>query len=184
MRPIICLKLSRVGEAIVSEVDPKKDEHVIIDYYKGLDEGSLYMRFMAVVKDVKRLVDEMISRGCRFVSVSVDGRVVGMGELCRERGECWAALSINRAYRKRGLGSILLFGMLCLSKDWGCSRILGDVLVFNDVGLRFFRRMGGVVDVIEDSVVRGHIPVEQGIFSIGAFLADKGLVVNCGSSCT
>ena len=170
-----------VEKAVVLLLKEKEAERVVTDYYESLDPNTLYMRFMAIVKDPKIFVRSMVSMGCRFLTVLVGGEIAGVGELCLvDSGDCMAALSVKPGFRRRGLGSFLLFSMLCACRDMGGKRLMGEVLIINDVAIRFFRRVGGVLESVEDGVVRGYIPVEDGRSLVSLVLAEKGIRAKCG----
>lgn len=164
-------------------LDNGRDLKRVVEYYERLDANTLYMRFMAPLKNVRDIIVSMASRGCRFLAaVDEKGVFLGVGELCpvRDGVSCEGALSVVPSRRKRGVGSLILMAMLCLCQSLGRGKLVGEVLVFNDVALRFFRRVGGVLTGVDDGIVRGFIPVEAGRALAEDVLAVRSVRARCG----
>jgi len=105
------------------------DEARMFRHFSRLDGESRRFRFGRAVSDdaLARYCSETDWRGAIILGFLEDGELRGLGELRRLPGEAWRtgefAVSVEAAWRRRGLGSAFLRRLLVLARNRGVETV-------------------------------------------------------------
>ena len=131
------------------------DKELFREAFKGLEAGSIYMRFFGPRKELtdRELVQATEVDFIRTVALvacvqeSAGERIIGGGryfvlEGPDAQGAAEVAFAVEEDYHGQGIASILFKHLLLIGREQGISRFEADVLHANKKMLRVFERAG------------------------------------------
>ncbi len=143
----------------------EEDFRLIVDFYRGLDKETVFLRFLHALKNFEEHVKRILLNPNSYVIYAVipsSGEVVGVAEAVKiEEGVAEAALVVKREYRKRGIGGILLYSLARILRNNGVEKIRGYIHVFNDVAKIFLKKYNGVLEEISEDTIVGSLNVDN-----------------------
>jgi len=144
----------RDGTATVRAIKPE-DKGLLLEAFKGLETGSIYMRFFGPRKDPteRELANATEVDFIRHVALVVcvrenaGERIIGVGRYFVIEGPnppsaAEIAFVVEEDYQGQGVASILFRHLLRVGREQGLSRFEADVLPGNRKMLRVFERAG------------------------------------------
>jgi acetyltransferase len=145
----------RDGTPIVIRPIRAEDEPRIVDFHQTVSADSIYLRFFHHIPLEERIRHERLTRICyidydremALVAVRDDGAIIGVGRLVKvdpalSGGDAEFALLLSDSVQRRGLGAELLRRLVRVGHDWGCARVVADILPDNFGMINVSRKVG------------------------------------------
>jgi acetyl coenzyme A synthetase (ADP forming)-like protein len=141
----------RDGSTLRLRAPEEADRQALLDFFSGLSERSLYLRFHGIPSVDERLVEPVLEpewdeSGALVGSVTDDGqeRIVGLANYVRLRDPRSAevAFTVADAYQGRGIGTRLLEQLAARGAAHGIERFVGEVMADNAPMIRVFEGVG------------------------------------------
>jgi acetyl coenzyme A synthetase (ADP forming)-like protein len=127
-----------------------EDADALVEFFAGLSEHSLYLRFHGFPALGRKLVEPVLEpdwqeRGA--LVGSLDGRVVALAEWVRLRDPRAAevAFAVGDDFQRRGIGTRLLEQLAARAAEAGIEEFVAEVLQENTAMLGVFREAGFMV---------------------------------------
>ena len=140
----------RDGSTLRLRPPAAEDADALLDFFSGLSENSLYLRFHGFPALGPKLVEPVLEpdwqeRGA--LCGSIDGRVVAVANWVRLRDPRAAevAFAVADGHQGRGVGTRLLEQLAARAADAGVEEFVAEVLHENNAMLRVFRDAGFTV---------------------------------------
>lgn len=126
------------------------DRERIVKAFRGLDRGSVYLRFFSYKKELEdeelRRVTECdgVSEAALVATVGSGDReiIVGLGEYLRSGAAADIAFAVEEDFQGRGIASRLLQELVHIARANGIVRFEADVLAENTPMLAVLRNSG------------------------------------------
>ena len=128
------------------------DEAILKDFFHGLSDNSMYMRFMSNRKEMphNRLQDQVVIDYTRQMTIlairKMEGReeIVGVGQyvLMRTLYMANVAFAVKDDYQGQGIGKVLLTYLTFLAQRQGLLGFTAEVLMENRPMLHLFNESG------------------------------------------
>ena len=145
----------RDGTPIVIRPIRAEDEPRIVDFHQTVSADSIYLRFFHHIPLEERIRHERLTRICyidydremALVAVRDDGAIIGVGRLVKvdpalAGGDAEFALLLSDSVQRQGLGAELLRRLVRVGRDWGCARVVADILPDNFGMINVSRKVG------------------------------------------
>ena len=140
----------RDGSTLRLRAPAAEDADALLEFFSGLSEHSLYLRFHGFPVLRPKLVEPVLEpdwqeRGALLGSL--DGRVVAVANWVRLRDPRAAeiAFAVDDEFQRRGIGTRLLERLAATAGEAGVEEFVAEVLHENDKMLRVFRKAGFAV---------------------------------------
>ncbi|HEU5216612.1 MAG TPA: GNAT family N-acetyltransferase [Gaiellaceae bacterium] len=140
----------RDGSTLRLRPPAAEDADALLEFFSGLSENSLYLRFHGFPALGPKLVEPVLEpdwqeRGALFGSI--DGRVVAVANWVRLRDPRAAevAFAVADGHQGRGVGTRLLEQLAARAADAGVEEFVAEVLHENNAMLSVFRDAGFTV---------------------------------------
>jgi acetyltransferase len=136
-----------------------EDEPRVVRFHGTLSAESVYLRYASTLKLDQRVAHERLARIC-FIDYAREMALVGelpppegvagppeiiaIGRLSRLPGtrDAEFALLISDAYQGQGLGREMLQRLFDVGRDWGCAKIVAEILADNGAMRRVCKGLG------------------------------------------
>jgi len=170
----------RDGSTLRLRPPEMKDADALLEFFRGLSERSLYLRFHGFPSLRPELVEPLlepdwVERGALVGTLTRDGteRVVAVGNYVRLRDPVLAeaAFAVDDEHQGRGVGTRLLEQLAERAAEVGIQRFVAEVMadnrtmlgVFEAAGFELTRELAGGELVpappgIDAELVRDHLP--------------------------
>jgi acetyl coenzyme A synthetase (ADP forming)-like protein len=141
----------RDGGTMRLEPPAAADADALVDFFAGLSERSLFLRFHGYRRVDPTLVEPLLDpdwfeRGALVGRLGVDGdsRVVAVASYVRiDKSDCAEmAFAVADAEQERGIGTRLLEQLAQRAREQGLTRFVADVLASNALALTVFEDAG------------------------------------------
>jgi acetyl coenzyme A synthetase (ADP forming)-like protein len=141
----------RDGSTLRLRPPEMKDADALLDFFRGLSERSLYLRFHGIPSLRPQLVEPMlepdwVERGALLGTLTRDGaeRVVAVGNYVRLRDPVLAeaAFAVDDEHQGRGVGTRLLEQLAERAAEVGIKRFVAEVISDNRTMLGVFEAAG------------------------------------------
>jgi acetyl coenzyme A synthetase (ADP forming)-like protein len=140
----------RDGSTLRLRAPVVEDADALVEFFAGLSEHSLYLRFHGFPALGRKLVEPVLEpdwqeRGA--LVGSLDGRVVALAEWVRLRDPRAAevAFAVGDDFQRRGIGTRLLEQLAARAAEAGIEEFVAEVLQENTAMLGVFREAGFMV---------------------------------------
>ena len=137
----------RDGATLRLRAPAAEDADALLDFFSGLSQNSLYLRFHGFPAVGPKLVEPVLEpdwqdRGALLASL--DGRIVAIANWARLRDPRAAevAFAVSDGYQGRGVGTRLLEQLAVRAADAGIEEFVAEVLHENTTMLGVFRDAG------------------------------------------
>jgi acetyl coenzyme A synthetase (ADP forming)-like protein len=129
----------------------REDAEQIVEFFRGLSQRSLYLRFHGFPRVGPELVEQVLDpdwreRGALVGTFAEDGRervvAVGNYQRLRDPAVAEAAFAVADAYQRRGIGTRLVEQLAERAGREGIERFVAEVLPDNRDMLRVFEALG------------------------------------------
>jgi GNAT superfamily N-acetyltransferase len=138
------------GEQVSIRAVRPDDRERIVKAFRGLDRGSVYLRFFSYKKELEdeelRRVTECdgVSEAVLVATVGSGDReiIVGLGEYVRSGAAADIAFAVEEDFQRRGIASRLLQQLVDIARANGIVRFEADVLAENTPMLAVLRNSG------------------------------------------
>ncbi len=144
----------KTGDEIPIRPIRPEDEPKMVAFHRTLSENSVYYRYAGMLKLDMRVAHERLARICFLdydremaLVAEQDGVIVAVARLTRLSGtrDAEFALLVSDSVQGKGLGHAMLTKLFDVGRDWGCARIVAEILpgnvpmrkVCQDLGFHF-----------------------------------------------
>lgn len=155
-----------------------EDEPKIVDFHQTVSADSIYLRFFHHIPLEERIRHERLTRICyidydremALVAVRDEGTphsaIIGVGRLVKINpalagGDAEFALLLSDSVQRQGLGAELLRRLVQVGRDWGCQRVVADILPDNLGMINVSRKVGfNIRHDYKEDVVKAELVLE------------------------
>jgi acetyltransferase len=150
----------RDGTVLIIRPIRAEDESRIVDFHKTVSNDSVYLRYFLHYPLEERIRHERLTRVCfvdydreiALVAVRPDsGAIIGVGRLVKVNpsietgGDAEFYILLSDTVQRQGLGGELLRRLVEIGRDWGCGRVVADILPDNYGMIMLSRKLGFTV---------------------------------------
>lgn len=155
------------GEELEIRPASPSDAGAVLEMHGRCGEQSLYRRYFSGTRGpTRQQLDRLISpaRGTALIAEDGPGRPVALANLIGEGEVAEAALLVEDAWQRRGIGTALLRRLLTLAAPAGLRAVVLHTHADNEPMLRTVRRMPQPASFdVDDGIVTATFALELGI---------------------
>lgn len=179
-RLIAYAEVPRLG--IVGLEEPFRDDRErLIEFFSSLSEDTIMLRFLRPLRFFEPEVDRILDRSHTPVAViaSREKSVIGSGEVYKiKEGEGELAIVVHDKYRRRGLGTLIMYMLFVEAKRKGIVKIHAYTHETNIPMKKLAQKFQGVVaGMIEEDMYDIIFNTDSAIEAGAKALKEKGITI-------
>lgn len=159
---------------IIRKAEPEDAEKIIILVKQVMEESPFFPGKAEEFKLTPKEEADYISNLALFLAAEVDGEIVGIAtldrsSLCRIKHTAMFGIAILKAYKRKGIGSVLINTIFKLARINGVEKIDLEVFENNKSALSLYKKFGFIKEGIKVKAIKTKYGYENMIL-MGRFL--------------